>query len=100
MGTPITTSTADSLDKGSWSFSGRSEYYRFKPLSDQILLADPISESQQALLVNYLMINYGITDHLTLGTTLPHTRHYQLRAAVPDEEGFFLKPLIWETYPV
>lgn len=89
VGTPITTSTANSLDKGSWSFSGRSEYYRLNPLSDQVLFDDPISESQLALLVNYFMINYGITDNLTIGTTLPYSHSYQLRAAIPDEEGFF-----------
>ncbi|HHF7348498.1 TPA: transporter [Legionella feeleii] len=89
VGTPVTTTTADSLEKGRWSFSGRSEYYRLNPLSDQALLDDPISESQLALLVNYFMINYGITDNLTMGATLPYTRNYQLRTAFPDEEGFF-----------
>lgn len=91
VGTPITTSTADSLDKGDWSFSGRSEYYRLNPLSDRALLEDTVSESQLALSINYFMINYGMTDNLTIGATLPFIHSYELRAAVPDEEESFSK---------
>lgn len=88
LGAPITTSTADTMDKGDIGLSQRIEYYPSTPLSDIVLLQHPLAESQKAALTNYLMIFYGLTDNITIGSSLPYTFNSSISAAnFNDETG-------------
>jgi hypothetical protein len=69
LGTPITTSTAEPLDKGKVSFGERNEYVSNRPISDNLLLQNPFAESQKSALTNFLMIFYGLTNNLTIGVS-------------------------------
>lgn len=70
-GSPITTTTTDTLKKGAWSMNQRAEYYRARPFSNQTLEAFPLSESVDDLLVNYFLVGYGWTDSFSIGVNLP-----------------------------
>lgn len=91
-GTPIITSTTDTLDKGTWTFNQRLEYYRMTPLSDATLSESYDFESQTAFLVNYFTISYGMTDTLILGANLPLQRSYNMRGAtqLADDTSFVI----------
>lgn len=80
IGSPITTTTADVLDVGGWSVSQRAEYYANKTLSDLTLLMHPTAESQTGSFVNYFMLNYGLSEKITVGASLPYTYTFKLRA--------------------
>lgn len=86
VGSPITTSSTDLMTKGSWGVSQRIEYYPSRPFSDEKLLADPLSESQAGAYFNYLMINYGLGNNLSIGSSLPYNHTTNLRSATIDEE--------------
>jgi hypothetical protein len=73
VGSPINTFTTDTMDKGSWGVSERADYYNNRTFSYLKMLADPVAEGQSGYFVNYLMINYGLTDNLTIGGTLPYS---------------------------
>jgi hypothetical protein len=81
IGSPIVTSSADTLDRHSVSVTERAEYYRTHPLSDRVLLTFPDSESQKGLFINYFMMSYGLLDNFTIGLNLPIQHSQTLRAA-------------------
>lgn len=87
VSSPITTATTDLMPKGSWALSHRLDYYRNRPLSDLILIKEPFTESSDAGYFEYLMINYGLGTHVTLGGTLSYTHSTNFRAAAIDEQG-------------
>ncbi|MBL7481538.1 hypothetical protein IZU94_16370 [Legionella sp. 27fs60] len=87
LGTPITTATTDTSDKGGWGVSQRAEYFSYKPFSDLELMQNPEAESQNAYFINYLMINYGLTNNITVGAILPYVYSSNLRAASLDESS-------------
>lgn len=83
---PITTLNTDTLLKNQWSLSQRTEYYRTTPLSDAILSASPNFESQTGLLINYILMGYGVTDHLTMGLSVPIQSEYNFKGSQIDEQ--------------
>lgn len=85
VGSPVTTATADPMGKGEWGASQRTEYYPSKPLSNQTLLVHPNAESQNATLINYLLLSYGIGSNLTIGASLPYVYTSNLRAFTIDD---------------
>ncbi|KTD42394.1 Uncharacterised protein [Legionella quateirensis] len=85
LGTPITTATTDTSDKGDWGISQRAEYFSYNPFSDMELMQNLEAESQNAYFINYLMINYGLTNTITVGAILPYVYNSNLRAASLDE---------------
>lgn len=89
---PITTLTADTLSKKSWSFSQRTEYYRTNPLSNTTLLESPDFESQTALAINDLLMGYGLTDNLTIGINLAIQNSGPIFASQTEDET--LSPVI------
>lgn len=80
FGAPILTSTAETLDKGSWAVGERMEYDRTHPFSDVTLLSNPLSESQKGFFMNFFMLSYGLLDNFTVGTFLPIQHSHGLRA--------------------
>jgi len=72
IGAPITAFAAETMDKGDWGLSQRTEYYRNNPFSNNTLINDPQAESQTGTLFNYLMLNYGLSNSLTIGASLPY----------------------------
>lgn len=83
---PITTLNTDTLGKKQWSISQRTEFYRTPPLSDATLLASPLAESQSGLLINYLLMGYGVTDHFTVGVSVPYQIEYQFKGSRIGED--------------
>ncbi len=73
LGSPITTANTEPMDKGSWSISERFEYTKNKAFSDNELLAMPWAESQNNYKVDYLVLNYGLTETLFTGLMVPYT---------------------------
>ncbi|OEH48879.1 hypothetical protein lpari_00126 [Legionella parisiensis] len=86
LGTPITTSTADTLDKDEIGISHRAEYYPNTLLSDQALLEHPSAENQKFALTNYLSVYYGLRNNITIGASLPYVLNSSFTAASFDEE--------------
>ncbi|MGM9452328.1 hypothetical protein ACTAZI_03230 [Legionella bozemanae] len=86
LGSPITTSTADTLDKGEIGISQRVEYYPNSLLSDQVLLEHPLAENQKSALTNYLTVFYGLGNNITIGASLPYVFNSSFAAASFDEE--------------
>ncbi|MCE0723246.1 hypothetical protein [Legionella resiliens] len=86
LGSPITTSTADTMAKGEIGISLRTEYYPNALLSDQVLLEHPLAENQKSALTNYLSIFYGFGSNLTIGGSLPYVFNASISAANFDEE--------------
>lgn len=84
-GSPITTSTADTSDKGTWGVSQRNEYYTYHALSDLQLVLKPTAQSQDSYFITYLMLNYGLTNNLNIGINLPYIKSTNLRAANQNE---------------
>ena len=80
---PITTLTTQTLDKGGWGFSQRTEYYRSSSLPDSLLLQSPDYESQTGYLVNYLFASYGVTDAFVFGVAEPYLNGSNIRASLP-----------------
>lgn len=78
LGGPISTTTADTLAKGELGFSQRIEYYPFTPLSNLELVQNPLAESQNANVIDYFMMFYGLTDNITIGASLPLVFHSSL----------------------
>ncbi|OCH99132.1 hypothetical protein A8135_07705 [Legionella jamestowniensis] len=89
IGTPIVTSTTDTLDKGSWSVNERTEYYRTRPIADAELLKSAEYESQTGLLINYLLMSYGLIDNFTAGISIPIQRSYHLRGLTEIDDNIF-----------
>ncbi|HHF0526045.1 TPA: hypothetical protein ACTUT5_001670 [Legionella anisa] len=87
LGTPITTSTADTMAKGEMGISLRTEYYPNILLSDQVLLEHPLAENLKSALTNYLTAFYGLGDNLTIGASLPYVFNASIAAASFDEEA-------------
>ncbi|WP_298627039.1 hypothetical protein [uncultured Legionella sp.] len=85
LGAPITTATTDTMDKGGWGISQRTEYYPNQPLSNLELLQHPDAESQNVTIINFLMFSYGLGENLTLGASLPYIYTAKLRAATFDD---------------
>lgn len=83
LGSPITTTVADTMGKGEWGISARSEYYPNTPFPDIELINDPWAEKQSDYLINYLMIYYGLSSNLTVGVNLPYTYTSNVQAANP-----------------
>lgn len=86
IGTPIITSTADTLNKGQAGISQRTEYYSNAPLSNQVLQLNPLAESQQGILTNYLMFFYGLEHNITIGANLPYIFNSSISAASINPE--------------
>jgi hypothetical protein len=86
LGSPITTSTTDPMDKGGLGISQRAEYYPSKPFSDLELSRQPGSESQNLSIINYFMLNYGLGENITIGTSLPYIYTSGIRTASLSEE--------------
>lgn len=86
LGSPITTAITDPMDKGGWGISQRAEYYPSKPFSDLELSHHLGSESQNLFIINYLMINYGLGENITIGTSLPYIYTSGIRTASLNEE--------------
>ena len=86
-GVPITTINANIQDKGSSSFSQRTEYYQLHPLSDDSLLSNLNLESQKQYLYNFFITTYGLTNNLMLGTGMSYLNTYQTKAAIPIDEA-------------
>lgn len=85
LGSPITTATAEPMEKGGWGMSQRTEYYPSKPLSNQELIVHPDAESQNASIINYLLLSYGLGTNLTIGANLPYIYTSNLRAFSDDD---------------
>jgi hypothetical protein len=86
-GTPISTSTADTLAKGEIGISQRTEYYSNTSLSEQVLLQNPLTQNQQATLTNYLMLFYGLEHNITIGANLPYILNSSMSAASINPES-------------
>lgn len=84
-GSPITTATAETSEKGTWGLSHRDEYYSYHALSDSQLVLRPAAQSQDAYFITYLMLNYGLTNDLNAGINLPYIKSTNLRAANQNE---------------
>lgn len=80
IGSPITAFSAETMDKGTWGLSQRSEYYRNQPFSNDTLISNLLAESQTGTYFNYLMLNYGLSNSLTLGASLPYMYTSNLKA--------------------
>ncbi len=85
-GAPISTLNADTLSKKNWAFSQRTEFYHTTPLSDSTLLESPNFESQTGLLINYLMLGYGVTENITFGINFPIQNGFQFRGLQMGDE--------------
>ncbi|PWY56487.1 hypothetical protein DGG96_02275 [Legionella qingyii] len=86
IGAPITTATADTLDKGEIGISQRLEYYPSIPLSDTTLLQHPLTESQQSNFANYILAFYGLEKNITIGASLPYVLNSSISAVNFNEE--------------
>lgn len=71
LGSPITTLTTDTGNKGDFSFIQRTEYFRYATLPDTLLLQSPGSENQAGYLLNYVGVAYSFTKNLNLGMAVP-----------------------------
>jgi len=83
---PITTLTAETLTKNGWSFSQRTEYYKTAPLSNATLLESPNFESQTALMINDLLIAYGVANDVTFGINFSLQNSNPLYASQPTDD--------------
>ncbi|WP_454785965.1 transporter [Legionella sp. WA2024007413] len=86
LGSPITTATADTLDKGQIGISQRAEYYPSIPLSSTELLQHPLAESQKSTFTNYLQGFYGLEDNITIGISIPYVVNSSISAVNFDAE--------------
>ncbi|HHT0592192.1 TPA: transporter [Legionella anisa] len=89
LGTPITTSTADTLAKGEIDISQRTEYYPNTLLSDKVLLEHPLAENLKSVLTNYLTVFYGLGNNLTIGASIPYVFNSSISAASFNEKALF-----------
>lgn len=85
LGSPIVTTNADTMDKGSWGIGDRMEYWRSRPLPDPILVEFPATESFTGGFVTYLSVSYGLTDNLTVGSNIPYLYATTYRASDLEE---------------
>jgi hypothetical protein len=86
FGSPISTLTTETQDKGSWFLGQRSVYYRGEALSDAKLVSSLGCENQTNYLLNYLILSYGVTEDLYVGASLSVQNTSSIRAAVSMNE--------------
>ncbi|WP_454783246.1 transporter [Legionella sp. WA2022007384] len=86
IGSPITTATADTMDKGQVGISYRVEYYPSIPLSNTVLLQHPLAENQKYNLTNYILAFYGLEENITIGASLPYVINSSISAVAINEE--------------
>lgn len=84
---PITTLTTETLDKGEWALSQRTECYRSVPLSETALIQSPEAESQTEYLLNYFMVMYGVTNHLIVGVSPTLMHGSTIRGSVMTDQS-------------
>jgi hypothetical protein len=92
VSTPITTTTADAMDKGSIGLSLRTEYTRHREFPDTLLIEDLYVESRTSSSISFLMLNYGLEKDITLGLSLPYVAVNQIKAGQLSNDGFEITP--------
>lgn len=90
--TPITTTGADTLEKGQWSVGFQYEYIDNNSISDNRLIAnaeaDEDSDAHSISTVRQYSLNVatGITDNFTLAAQLPYVERTNIKEAHHDED--------------
>lgn len=89
---PVTTVSAATLTKGSFSFEALVEYQRFETFSDGKLLGLAGQGEEDIHNVEYLFspslgISYGVNDDLTVNVRVPYVSRNNISEAHHHEEG-------------
>lgn len=84
LGSPITTLNTDTGDKGDFSLTQRTQYYRNYRLPDSLLLESPYSENQLGYLLNYVGMAYSFTKNLNIGMAIPWLNATNITSAIPN----------------
>lgn len=85
LGSPITTLNTDTGNKGGFTVTQRTEYYRSYRLPDSMLLQDPAAENQLGYLLNYLGMAYSFTENLNIGMAVPWLNSTNVTSALPTD---------------